>query len=366
MLVCLQLGVAHCVHSVACRRALRRPPGPERICLWPVLIDDASNTGEEIQDVGQPISESGLVFQVHTACSQVVKHPRRPCPNVPGQRHAPRGTLMVLLHAITTVPPPARRSKVSLVSERSERIDALSVLVRMWPEEPASASGFANDIALFPQDSSFVLVRHQLLTSLRRLRNAAQLVQEDDGWGTHLLMLRPALVMVSKAAWVVRADQSPERVGRSLGVLLSDRRNGSRAMRKAVEQGAIAGFSDVATGFDRSAAELVTRVPVPEVKQPSDERLIQELGDDVDDYYGTKDAKSHLQLLWNASSCLAHGETWFPFLSGGLQRRRRFGEILTSQSFDVMCSAFNTTALRIVSLASSPPGAQVPPRSSPS
>lgn len=241
----------------------------------------------------------------------------------------------------------------------TERVDALSLLVAMWPEEPASESGFATDIVLSPDMSTFDLVRHQLLTSLRRLRNAAQLVEDDDGWGTHLLMLRPALVLASKSAWIIRTDQSSERIGRSLGVLLTDRQNGARAMRKAVEQGAIAGFGDVAARFDRSATDLTESVPVPTVKQPHDERLIQALGDDVDGYYGTDDAKSHLQLLWNASSCLAHGETWFPFLSGGLQRRP-FSEILTSQSFDVMCSAFNTTALRVLGLALTSPQGSTP------
>ncbi len=83
--------------------------------------------------------------------------------------------------------------------------------------------------------------------------------------------------------------------------------------------------------------------------------MIQELGVDIDRYYGSDDAKSSLQLLWNASSCLAHGETWFPFLSGGMKQRRPFGEVLSSQSFDAMCNAVNTTGLRILDLASGHP-----------
>jgi len=81
--------------------------------------------------------------------------------------------------------------------------------------------------------------------------------------------------------------------------------------------------------------------------------MIRELGDDVDTYYGTDDTSSDVQLLWNASSSLAHGETWFTQLSVGRQPRR-LGGILTSRSFDAVCSGINTTSLRVVSLAMNP------------
>ncbi|MGA3541592.1 hypothetical protein ACK8GE_20125 [Micromonosporaceae bacterium DT194] len=177
---------------------------------------------------------------------------------------------------------------------------------------------------------------------------------EDDGWGTHILMLRPALVLAAKAAWIVRPARSEERVSRSLGVLLNDQRRGARAMRNAVSQGAISEFEQVASKFDRSSSNLANLVPLASVDPLGDEKLIRELGSDVNSYYGIDDALSHMQLLWNASSSLAHGETWFPLLSGGLQRRP-FAEILTAQSFDAVCSGINTTSLRILQLATTPP-----------
>jgi hypothetical protein len=82
--------------------------------------------------------------------------------------------------------------------------------------------------------------------------------------------------------------------------------------------------------------------------------LIRELGGDVNSYYGSNDASSDMQLLWKVSSSLAHGETWFSLLSGGLQRKP-FAKILAAQSLDIVCSGINTTSLRILLLATTPP-----------
>jgi hypothetical protein len=240
------------------------------------------------------------------------------------------------------------------VTDVFDRVEAVSATVGLWPDEPSAGSGFSDDLALSAQMSSYTVARTQLLTSMRRLRNAAQLVTEDDGWGTHLLMLRPALVLAAKAAWIVRPDRSEERVSRLLGVLLKDQRRGARAMRDAVSQGAIPEFEQVASKFDRSSSDLASLVPLAPVNPLGDEKLIRELGRDVNSYYGSDDASSDMQLLWNASSSLAHGETWFSLLSGGLQRKP-FAEILTAQSFDIVCSGINTTSLRILQLATTPP-----------
>lgn len=131
-------------------------------------------------------------------------------------------------------------------------------------------------------------------------------------------------------------------------------------MRDAVSQGAMPEFGEVASKFDRSYNSLADLVSVTPEKQPGDEKLIRALGGDVNSYYGIDDASSDMQLLWNASSSLAHGETWFSLLSGGLQRKP-LAEIFTARSFDTVCSGINTTSLRILQLATFPPAGAQPP-----
>ena len=249
------------------------------------------------------------------------------------------------------------------VTDVFDRVKAVSATVQLWPDEPSAGSGFADDLALSAQLSSYTMARTQLLTSMRRLRNAARLVKEDDDWGTHLLMLRPALVLAAKASWIVRPNRSEERVSRTLGMLSNDQRRGAKAMREAVSQAAIPEFKDVADKFDRSSGDLVSGVPIAPVNPPGDQTMIRELGGDVNAHYGTDDASSDMQLLWNVSSSLAHGETWFSLLSGGLQRKP-FADILTAQSFDIVRSGINTTSLRILRHATTPPGPPVPSHSS--
>lgn len=213
-----------------------------------------------------------------------------------------------------------------------------------------AGSGFAADAALCPTIPTFDIARHQVLSSLRRLREAARLVEQDDGWGSHILMLRPSLVLVAKAAWIIRPEESAHRIARALGNLLGDQRRGARAMRNAVSQGAIPAFGDLADKYETNAIALESTAPIASARPPGDEVIIRELGQDVDLYYATDDTLADVQLLWNASSSLAHGETWFNQLSGGLQPRR-LGGILTSRSFDAVCSAINVTSLRITQLA---------------
>lgn len=232
------------------------------------------------------------------------------------------------------------------VTDVFDRVQAISATVTLWPDEPAPGSGFAHDLTVSADLDPYTVARTQLLTAMRRLRDAARLVQKDDGWGTHLLMLRPALVLAAKAAWIARPDRSNERVGRALGMVLSDQRMGATAMRQAVTQGGIPEFGDVADKYERNLIDLAEAVPIAPLKPPGDQTMIRELGGDVNDYYGSGEASSHMQLLWNASSSLAHGETWFQMLSGGLQRRQ-LAEIFTAQSFNTVCSGINTTSLRI-------------------
>lgn len=227
-------------------------------------------------------------------------------------------------------------------------------MVTLWPDEPHAGSGFAADQALCPTAPTFDVARYQLLTSLARLRDASRLVERDDGWGSHVLMLRPSLVLAAKAAWIVRPKGSEERVGRTIGMLIADQQRGAAAMRDAVSQGATPEFGDLANNFDRDSKRLRNTASVSPIKLPGDQDMIRALGSDVDMYYGTDDASSDVQLLWNASSSLAHGETWFGQLSGG-RRPRMLGGILTSRSFDAVCSGINTTSQRLTDLATRAP-----------
>jgi hypothetical protein len=136
-------------------------------------------------------------------------------------------------------------------------------------------------------------------------------------------------------------------------MLVDNQKRGAVAMRNAVSQGAIPEFGDLADRFDRNCDALASGAPMPPIRPPGDEAMIRELGRDVTIYDGSSDTPSDLQLLWNASSSLAHGETWLSQLVGGRQQRRRLGHVLTSRSFDAVCSGLNVTSLRIVALATS-------------
>jgi hypothetical protein len=129
-------------------------------------------------------------------------------------------------------------------------------------------------------------------------------------------------------------------------------------MRKAVEVGAPNLFESVAVMFDRTGTELRTTagkvMGAVSEKPPRDEKLIRELGGDINKYYGTGHATADLQLLWNVSSSLSHGERWHSLLTGP-GRGAEVARTLTTRSLDVVCSAINVTGLRIASLAATPP-----------
>lgn len=111
--------------------------------------------------------------------------------------------------------------------------------------------------------STYTVTSMQLLEAIRRLQAAARLAhhQQDADWGAHLLLLRPALVLTAKAAWIVRPDSSRDRVARAIGLVVSDHRMGARAMQRAVEQGAIDTFASVGASFERTARSVSSNAP---------------------------------------------------------------------------------------------------------
>lgn len=235
----------------------------------------------------------------------------------------------------------------------------MSSVVQLWPDKPSPGSPFGADDAL-ASISTFTVARVLVAEAVLRLRAGAEMAQDSGlaALGSHFLLLRPTLVATAKAAWLVRPDEPRERVRRAAELVREDQRQGASSMRKAVDVGAPDIFESVALVFDRKRTELRTAagdvLTAASTKPPRDEELIRGLGRDVDRYHGTEDALTDLQLLWNVSSALSHGERWHSLLTG----RRREAEVartLTTRSLDAVCSGINVTGLRIVLLAAAPP-----------
>ena len=129
---------------------------------------------------------------------------------------------------------------------------------------------------------------------------------------------------------------------------------GAKAMRDAVGQGAIPQFVSLGAAFERSAVQIESRAPQKPERPPVDQVLIQTLGSDVDRYYGTDTASADMQVLWNSSSSLSHGERWFSALTSG-HRRSGLADVLTVRSLDAVCSGINTTSLRLLWHVAPPP-----------
>lgn len=240
-----------------------------------------------------------------------------------------------------------------------DRARAMSSVLQLWPDIPSTGSPFAADAAL-ASVSTFSVARILVAEAVLRLKAGAEMAQDDElaALGSHLLLLRPTLVSTAKAAWLVRPQDSLERVRRALELVHEEQRQAASAMRKAIEVGAPKVFERVAVNLDRKRNAL--RTDVRDVltaalsKPPRDEELIRELAGDVDRYYGTVDAPTDMQLLWNVSSSLSHGERWHSLLTG----RRVEAEVahtLTTRTLDAVCSGINVTSLRMVVLSATPP-----------
>ena len=136
-------------------------------------------------------------------------------------------------------------------------------------------------------------------------------------------------------------------------------------MRSAAKLGEMPVALKVAERFTEAQQSLETeasRLGVTPVRPPGDERLIDDLGDQIDDYYGTHSqasARRDVRLLWNVSSSLAHGERWFRDLTSGHEmaaQRRELAELITHRSLDVVCSGLNLLGRRTLFLATASTG----------
>ena len=215
-------------------------------------------------------------------------------------------------------------------------------------------SDFGADLA-HASISTYTVARVLLLDAMHRLRAAARTAQSRDlaGQGTHILLLRPVLVSTAKAAWLVGAADSAERASRAVRLIAANQRQAAMAMRKAVEQGAPDVFGAVGATFERSRVAVLSAgqgLTDADKPPPRDESMIVDLGIKINRYYGTSHATSDVQLLWNTSSSLAHGERWYSTLTT-TPNRAKVAEILTTRSFDVVCSGLHVTALRILTLS---------------
>lgn len=236
-----------------------------------------------------------------------------------------------------------------------ERVRAMPVITGLWPGDAIAGSAFASDPS--PASiSTYVVARILLLEALRWLAASAKLAEDDRSaaHGAHVLLLRPALVVTAKCAWMIRPDDSNTRAARAVRLVVEDRRQGASAMDKARQQGAPEAFGHVGRLFERARTSVIAAagINVDEIDErpPRDEEMILELGCDIDQYYGTRSGRSDLQLLWNAASSLAHGERWYTSLTGG-ERRKEVARVLTFRSTDAVCSAINVTHLRLLWLA---------------
>ncbi len=235
----------------------------------------------------------------------------------------------------------------------------MSSISQLWPAVPSPGSPFSADDELGPL-STFTVGRVLVAEAVLRLKAGAEMAEDRQlaAHGSHFLLLRPTLVSTAKAAWLLRPDASSERVRRAVELIDAEQQQGASAMRKAVQAGAPDLFMSVAAVFDRTRNELQNRAGQVDdaalKKPPRDEQLIRDLGRDMDKCYGTTDAGADLQLLWNVSSSLSHGERWHSLLTSHA-RGVEVAQTLTARSLDAVCSAINVTGLRVTWMAASPP-----------
>jgi hypothetical protein len=252
-----------------------------------------------------------------------------------------------------------------------DRVDAMPVMFKTLPAAALDGSGFAEDAAVV-FFKTYDVVRTRLQDGVTGLLVAARMARDPTTslLGTHLIALRAPLVAAAKGWWLTRPDDSTACVSRAVGLICADRQRGYDAMRAAAELGEMPELQSVAEAFAEARRTLeaeALRLGVAPARPPGDERLIDGLGDEIDNYYGThgrNSARQDARLLWNASSSLAHGERWFQDLTSASEaaeaQRRQLAELITHRSLDVVCSGLNILWQRTLFLAAAPSNGQSP------
>jgi hypothetical protein len=205
-------------------------------------------------------------------------------------------------------------------------------------------TSFATDAA-YVSFRTYDVLRSHLKVGVTNLKIAAEMSKTPlhSRFGTHLVVLRPALVSFSKAMWMLAESEPRIRIERAAGLVLADRRQGHKAMGNASRAHPNEGFQAIGEVFERAHINMeseLARVDFSPARPPSDGALVEELGAAIDIYYGSDGGASQDALiLWNAASSLSHGERWFSQLYAHLAKA------FTERSLDVVCSGFNLVHL---------------------
>lgn len=205
-------------------------------------------------------------------------------------------------------------------------------------------TGFATDAGLV-NFRTYDILRGHLRVGVSNLKIAAEMAQTPlhSHFGTHLVVLRPALVSFAKALWILEGNEARARIERAAGLVLADRRQGQRAMDNASRAHPNEGYPAIGQAFEQARTSIeseLERVNLSAEPSPRDTVLVENLGAAIDIYYGTTGtARQDAMVLWNASSSLSHGERWFS------QMYAHLAKAFTERSIDVVCSGFNLVRL---------------------
>lgn len=205
-------------------------------------------------------------------------------------------------------------------------------------------TNFAADAGLV-NFRTYDILRGHLRMGISNFKIASEMSKTPlhSHFGTHLVVLRPALVSFAKAMWILQGGESKARIERAAGLVLADRRQGQRAMGNASRAHSNEGFDAIAQAFQRAQTEVeseLERVQFSAKPPPADTVLVENLGAAIDVYYGSAgSARQDALILWNASSSLSHGERWFS------QMYAHLAQAFTERSIDVVSSGFNLVHL---------------------
>lgn len=238
-------------------------------------------------------------------------------------------------------------ASIRFVTDVYDRIQAVFEL----SQDLVQAEGDLHPETNFAKDTVLVnfrtydVLRGHLKVGATNFKIAAEMSQTTlhSHFGTHLVVLRPALVSFSKAMWMLAESDSRVRIERAAGLAMADREHGYEAMDRASRAHPNESFRSISEVFESEQNNMkseLERIGFSPARPPLDGRLIEKLADAIDIYYGSGgSARQDALILWNASSSLAHGERWFS------QLYTHIAKTFTERSLDVVCSGFNLVHL---------------------